>query len=197
MVEAVGVAVDDALHALAPRVVPEPPVEVEAPRAGVQLNPGAGRGARVDDGLLVQRIRIPLQQEATGEVAEHVDVRVLRRADEALGVVSLVAARDVQTGHDHVELREQVVGEVEALLEDVHLRAGEQAEVGAAVGKFLVHGRDVGELLREALGGKAVRLKTRARMVGDGPVAQAQFLRVRGDLLQCLVAVAPVGVVVK
>jgi hypothetical protein len=67
---AVGVAVDDAFDALVLGVMPEPPVHVETQRVGVQLDPGAGRGAGVDDGGLVDFVRLALQQQAAGQVAE-------------------------------------------------------------------------------------------------------------------------------
>src|SRR6185295_16537897 len=48
---AVGVAVDHALHTLEFGVGPQAPVHVEAPRIGIEFDPGAGPGAGVDDRL--------------------------------------------------------------------------------------------------------------------------------------------------
>jgi hypothetical protein len=85
------------------RVAPEAPVEIEAGGMAVEFEPGAGGGAGVDDGGLVDAGGFALQEEAAGEVAEHVDVGILGGADEALGVLGLVAGGDVETGDHHVE----------------------------------------------------------------------------------------------
>ena len=67
---AVGVAVDDAFDAFGFGVGPEAPVEVETVGAGVELDPGAGLGAGVDDGALVQFVGVALEQQPAGEVAD-------------------------------------------------------------------------------------------------------------------------------
>ena len=130
MLVAVGVGVDDAFHPLSLGVLPQAPVEVETVRVGVELEPGASRGTGVDDGVLVDGIgfaaeeqpaaaaeraaaeRAVAEQQPAGEVAEHVDVGVLRGGDEAAGVVGLVAAGDVQAGNNDVEFGEQGVIEI-------------------------------------------------------------------------------------
>ena len=197
MLVAVGVGVDDAFHSLSLGVLPQAPVEVETVRVGVELEPGAGRGAGVDDGVLVDGIGFAAEQQPAGEVAEHVDVGVLRGSDEAAGVVGLVAAGDVQAGNNDVELGEQGVVKIELGFEDVHLDAAEQAE-GVAVGlELLVDARDLGDLFAEPRLVEAVGLERCARVVGDGPVVAAQPAHVVGDLLERLGAVAPVGVVVQ
>lgn len=66
----VGVAVDRVLQALVPRVLPEPPVQVAAQRAGVQFNPSAGFRAGVNDGGSIDFVGYAFRQQASGEVAE-------------------------------------------------------------------------------------------------------------------------------
>ena len=139
VLEAVGVAVDDALDAFGFRVGPEPPVHVEPVGIGVQLDPGAGFGAGVDDGLLVDLVRLAFEEQAAGEMAEDVDEGILRGADDARGVVGFIRGKTgVKAGDDDVEFGEQVVVEIELVLEDVHLGAGQQTEINALVGEPLV-----------------------------------------------------------
>src|SRR5438093_3965756 len=63
------VGVDHALHSLALRVLPVPPVHVESPWIAVELDPRPGLRARVDDRLRIDRVTIPLEEQATGHVA--------------------------------------------------------------------------------------------------------------------------------
>ena len=67
-------------------------------------------------------------------MAEHGDMRVLHRADDAAGHRLFVEVEGrVDRGDAVVELGEQIVVEVErAVLEDVDFGAGEEAEVGVA-----------------------------------------------------------------
>ena len=81
--------------------MPLAPVEVEAVRVGIKLNPRAGLGAGVDDRLLVELLRSALQQQTAGQVAEHVHIGILGGGDEAPRVVFLVTAGHVHAGDDH------------------------------------------------------------------------------------------------
>ena len=65
MLGAVDVAVDDAFDAFGFGVGPEAPVEVEPVGAGVEFDPGAGLGAGVYDGALVEFVGVALEQEQT------------------------------------------------------------------------------------------------------------------------------------
>src|SRR6266478_2045569 len=56
VVQAVSIAVNDAFDAFALRVGPQAPVHVEAHRMGIDFDPGAGFGAGVNDGALVQLV---------------------------------------------------------------------------------------------------------------------------------------------
>ena len=64
----------------------------------------------------------------------------------------------MQAGDDDVEFGEQVVVEIEPVLENVHLGAGEQAEINALVREALVEFFDLLDLLRG-----------RGRVRGRGP----------------------------
>jgi len=94
--------VDDALYPLAFCVRPQPPVQVKPVRIAVQLNPRAGPGARINHRLRVDRIRLALQQQPAGQVADDVDKFVLRRPDQRLVFSASLVGRNVQTGHHHV-----------------------------------------------------------------------------------------------
>src|SRR5256884_6940414 len=89
---AMRVAIDHTLYAFALRVRPEPPVQVEAIRVRVQFNPRPGFSAGVDDGLLVDLVRLAFEQEAAGQMAEHVNMSILHCADNAPGHLRFVLA---------------------------------------------------------------------------------------------------------
>ncbi len=80
MLQAVGVAVDNALYAFALGVGPQAPVQVEAIWVRVQCDPGACFCAGVNHGALVHFVRLTLQEQPAREMAEHGDVRVLRQS---------------------------------------------------------------------------------------------------------------------
>ena len=197
MFGAMGVAVYYAFYTAAFGVLPMTPVEVEAVGIGIELNPRAGLGAGVDDGLLVKLLRRAFQQQSSAEMAEHVNVRVLGRGNEALGVAFLITAGHVEAGDDHFQLRQEVVLEIEALFEDVHLDAAEEAEGVAVVLKFLVNRGNFLELFFNTRFVEAVGLKGCLGMVGDGPLGDAEAAHVFGDFLEAFMAVAPIGVIVQ
>ena len=125
MLIAMRVAVDDALDALGLGLLPQPPVKIEAVWISVQLKPGATLGAGINDGVLIDRVGIPAEKQPAGQMAYHVHLWILSSSDQPLGVVGLVAARNVQAGDDNVEFAKQFVVKIESFLEDVHLGAGE------------------------------------------------------------------------
>jgi hypothetical protein len=49
-------------------ISPEPPIQVETIRAGIQFNPGASLGAGIDDRALVDRITFTFNQEPSRQV---------------------------------------------------------------------------------------------------------------------------------
>src|SRR6266571_7975046 len=98
-------------------------------------------------------------------MAEHVDERILRSANEAFGGLgfvlreALVNARD-----DDLELGEQVVVKIKlAFAQHIDFRAAEQATAPAGIGGLLVDLFDFLKLFAQALGSEAVRLEGRAR----------------------------------
>ena len=102
-----------------------------------------------------------------------------------------VDARD-----DDVEPAEHVVGHVEAaVLEDVDLHAGEDAERAR---RFSLSSRDLVELLAQPLGGQAVGDREPRRVIGQDHVLVAEILRGAGHRLDRCAAVGPdrVGVAV-
>ena len=65
----VGVGVDRAEDALVAGALPPAPVHVEAHRAAVELDDGAGLGGAVDDRGVIDQVRLALEQQAAGDVA--------------------------------------------------------------------------------------------------------------------------------
>ena len=99
----------------------------------------------------------------------------------------------VHAGDDDVEPLEQVEVLVEgAVLEDVDLHAGEDAERG----QLLVHLVDLVELLEQSLAVEAVGDREAGGVVGDDEVLVPERHRGAGHLRDRRAAVAPGGVAV-
>ena len=129
-----------------------------------------------------------------GAVAEDVDVRAGDRHHHAPGHLLLGHAQlRVHAGDDDVEPLEQVDVLVErAVLEDVDLHAGEDAERR----QLLVERLDLVELLEQPLAVEAVGDGEPRRVVGDHEVLVAERLRGAGHRLGGRAAVAPERVAV-
>ena len=193
LLEAMGVAIDDALDPLALGVGPEPPIEVEAQRMRIQFDPGAGFGTGVDDGALVHLVGFAFQQQSAGQVAQDMHERIARRPDEALRGFRLTLGEALVNAGDHdVQFGQEIVRQIQRpVLENVHLDASEQAERRAFVGHALVDGADFQDFLSQASRVKAVGLERGLRVVGYGPVGQAQLVHRTGDFFRRLMPVAP------
>ena len=159
MFVAMGVAVDHAFDAFGFGVRPEAPVHVEAIGMGVQFDPGAGLGAGIDHGALVYFVRFAFKQKSAGQMAEHVDITILRDTNDALRHLGLVLRGPLMdAGNHHIKLSEEVVVEVEfALDEDVHFRTGQEPEVDAVVRQALIECADLFDLLSETFWGESIR----------------------------------------
>ena len=57
----VRVAVDDASNPKVPGLLPPPPIHVKTIGVGVEFNPGAGLGAGLQNGSMIDAVSIPLQ----------------------------------------------------------------------------------------------------------------------------------------
>ena len=66
VIDAVSIAINDALDPLLFGVVPEPPIHVEPPWIGVKFNPRAGGRAGVDHGRLIDFVRFTFQEQPAG-----------------------------------------------------------------------------------------------------------------------------------
>ncbi len=76
------------------------------------------------------------------------------------GFCASLAEALVNARHDHIQFGQEVVGKIEfAVLQNVHFRAGEQAEVGSLPGQRLVDLFDFFELLTDSRGIQAVGLE--------------------------------------
>ena len=138
---------------------------IESFGTGVDLDRRAGRGARAEDRLGVEgRLRAAASdQDPARAVAEDVGVRALDGPEHPPGHLGCVHPElGVHAGHDHVELREQLVVLVERpVLEDVDLDPGEDPERR----QLVVQVADDLELLAQALG---VRVRGRPSAGGCG-----------------------------
>ena len=100
------VGIDRALHAFLLGQRPPAPVHVEPARIAVQLDDRAGLGGGLDDRGDIDGIAFARKQQPPGEMAEHGDVRIFDRADDAPRHLRLRQIEDgVHAGHAVVELR--------------------------------------------------------------------------------------------
>ena len=60
---AMPITVDHAFHAFVTGVFPKAPIHIEAIRARIEFDPGAGFGARIDHRVLIHSVTIALQQQ--------------------------------------------------------------------------------------------------------------------------------------
>ena len=107
-----GIAVDHALHTKLFGLTPEPPIEIESIRTGIEFYPSACCRAGLQHLLDVEFVGIPLEQEPTGEVSEHVHVPVFGRLNKSTRIFQRIARGHMQTGHHHVEARQDRVIEI-------------------------------------------------------------------------------------
>src|SRR5215207_11424593 len=189
-VDAVGVGVEDDLHFGFGGEAGVEVGEVAAVGVAVDLDHRAGPRRRLGDLLDVDAVGLAAADQAPGEVADAVDVRVFDRGDDAVRHLLFGDVEGgVDAGDDPVEGGDEVVGIVEGAVEaDVDLRAGEEPEVLLAV--TLVPGADLLDPLPEALGGDVVAEAVAGGVVGDRQVLIATVARRLGHLLD---AVTPVG----
>ena len=152
-------------------------------------------GAGGEHVVRVEAGRVALADHPAGAVAEHVHVRVGDGTDHALG--HLLAGHPqlgVDAGDHQVQPGQHVVAVVQrAVLEDVHLDAGEDAERG----QLLVEHGHVGKLLLQPLDAEAVGDGEAGRVVGQHHVLVAEGDRRAGHRLDGGTAVAPAGVQVE
>lgn len=158
----------------------ETPVEVEAMRVGVQLDRHAHLRRLLEHGVHVYRVRLAREEEPARRVAEDGEVRIVHRAEHAVGHRTLVEPEARVDGADHVvEARERLVVVVHAAIgQDVGLDPLEHPE---AI-ELLVHPVDLRVLLEHALGREAAGVEGGLRVVGDSEVAPPAGLGGRGHL---------------
>ena len=156
--------------------------QVQPVGLGVDLERGSRlRGPR-DDALDVDVGSGPLQDPPAGQVSDAVDVRVVDRAQDALGRVAL--ERGVHRRDDPVELREHLVGDVErAVGADVDLDSAQHPERLHA----LVDGFDLPPLRLHPPVAQVVRV------IGQAEEPVAATLRLRRHLLDRVLAVGGPG----
>src|SRR4029453_917033 len=70
---AMGVRIDYALNPFLFRQRPPAPVEIEAFRRGIELNPGAGARRGVENYRDINLVRVALQEQATSRMRQHGD----------------------------------------------------------------------------------------------------------------------------
>lgn len=195
----VGVGVDRAEDARFGGAFPPTPVHVEAGGVGVKFDDGSGLGGAVDNLLVVDRVGFALEEEATRQVADHVNVWVLHGANDAGGHLGFGQGKGaVHRGDGVVELGEDGVVKVEgAVLEDVHFGSCEKSKRVAVFFKLLVELVDLFDLGEEAVFVQAAGLNGGFGVVGNAEVAEAEFARGGGHFGEGVFAVGGGGVVME
>ena len=87
------------------------------------------------------------------------DVFIFDGGNQSARVFSFVIGRLVQTGDDHIQLREDFIVKVQAILEDIDLDTGQQTEIRASFGQFFIDFPDFGDLIAQTVGIQSVGLK--------------------------------------
>ena len=100
-------------------------------RVAIQLNPRAGLRAGVNHGLRIDRIRFTLQQQSPRQMANQVNERILRRANQPFRVFGFVIGRHMQTRDHHLQFGEQFIIKIQPVAQNVHLATREQPEFAA------------------------------------------------------------------
>ncbi len=138
---------------------------------GIQLKKAPALLRLADDAQHVDVVGLAALDQAAGRMRQDMEVRVLERLQDALG---LALARELKIAvhrpHHQIQVREHAVGQIErAVGEDIHLDAFEHPDSG----QFGVEPIDFVDLQFQAPRIEAVRQAQPARMLGDRQVAQA------------------------
>src|SRR5262249_49511417 len=159
----------DALDSFAFGVRPKTPIQVEAIGARVQLEPRAGFGAGVDDSALVDVIALSLEQQASGEMTEDMDIRIARGTNQTLRDFCLRLIKALmQAGNYDVQFGQKLIRKIQfAISEDVHLRAGQEAKLGSFFRQLVIDLANFLELSAQALLVETVGLKGSFGMIGN------------------------------
>ena len=105
------IAGDAELHARVDRGACVLRAQIEALRVRVDLEEGAGAGARGDQRLDVDVVGFAAIEQAPGRMRDHVDVRMLDRGDHAgRHLLAVLAAHAMGRGNNPVELGQHFVG---------------------------------------------------------------------------------------
>ena len=173
----------------------EAPVEIQPLRVRVELHGHAERACLLQHGIHVDGVRITRQQETPRRVAEDGEMRVVERAEDALGHPGLVHGEPgMYRPDDEIEAGEQVFVVIErAVGKDVRLDALEDAEVG----RDHVQRVDLRVLLEHALARHSTSVERRQRVIRDSDVAPAARARRRCHLGDSRLAVGVVGMAVQ
>src|SRR5438876_9596660 len=101
------VRIDHEFDALLFRQRTPTPVEIESLWRGVELDPGASRGRGLEHRRNVDQIRIALQEEPPGQMAENGDERIFHCANDSLGHLRFRESENgVNRGYRQVRLRQ-------------------------------------------------------------------------------------------
>jgi len=111
------------------RVRPQPPVHVKPIRVRIQFNPRPRLRAHIDDRLLVQPCKPRVPAQPPRQMTEHVDIWVLRRTNDARRVVASFAEKPALGWPPRHPIPPTNHHRNPAVLENVHLGAGEQSEI--------------------------------------------------------------------
>jgi hypothetical protein len=172
---AVGVGVDRALEAAGGGLPPEAPVHVEPVGARIELYDDAVGDGGVDHFRGIHPIGLALEQDSTGQVTQHGGMRILYGPYDPGGHRGLVLGEGAVDRHNHIiQLGQDGVVEIKAAVrQDVAFRAREDPRLEPPGG---VQGADRRHLGDEPLGGEALGLHARLRVVGDPEVFPSQNL---------------------
>ena len=163
-------------------------VQVEAVWIGIQFHRDFVFGGRGQYCVHVEGIGIAAELDASGGVSDEGSVGILDRLEQSLGHLSGLLIEDrVHAGDDDIQLREDIVGEIEiAIRQDVDFDASKD---GNAV-DVLVGGANSGDVFDRTFVVESVGEGQVLGVVSDGHVLIAARFGSLGHLFD---GIAPVG----
>ena len=186
------VAVDGQHRAAGRGAAGQGAVQIQVVRGTVHFDGRAAAGRRLEQPIEVEVVSRVAAGRPVGGMGDHVHEGVVDRpqiaVEQAAGVV---AGAVVQRGQHDIELREDVVVEVEAAVgHDFDFHAVEDVESGRVLPRRV----DVRALPRDVPGPQRALRGRSLRVIGDGQVLVAQAVRGLHHLLDAVPPVAPAGV---
>ena len=165
--------------------------KIEPVGAGVDFEKTAVGLRMVDDAVHIDVVAGPLEQQPAGGVAQDVEIAVVHRAHDALGLLLAVQPEArVDRTNRIVELPQEIVRIIQRpVSEDIHLGRFEDPDALRSFIELV----DISDLRPQIFDGDAARDFQALRVIRDSDIFISAFSCSRGHLLDRMRAVARCG----